>query len=119
MSSHPPLLPFLAGLKSLRVLVVEDECQNALDLVQMLGRHGAVVIGPYSSVEVAMAGIGQQDRPDLAILDMNPSADAAADLAKMLTSQSIPIVLVICGDCASLPAAFHETPLLQRHVDLW
>lgn len=119
MSSNTPLLPFLAGLKSLRVLVVEDECQNALDLVQMLGRHGAVVIGPYSSVEVAMQGLGQERRPDLAILDMNPTADAAKDLAKLLTSQSIPIVLVICGDCTALPAAFHATPLLQRHVDLW
>ena|SRR5690606_27439289 len=119
MSSHTPLLPFLAGLKSRRVLVVEDECQKALDLVQMLTRHGAAVIGPYRSVEIAMAELRQNRRPDLAILDMDPMADAARDLAKRLKAQAIPIVLVICRDCDALPPPFQTTPRLERHVDLW
>ncbi|MBR1222080.1 response regulator [Bradyrhizobium sp. U87765 SZCCT0131] len=78
----------------LRVLAVEDETLIALDLQEMLQGSGAgdvILARSLDDVERALASEGDID---VAIINLNPGAEAAADLqaAQAVRARGIPFL---------------------------
>jgi CheY-like chemotaxis protein len=80
------------GLRNRRILVVEDEFVIAVDLQHRLEISGAVVIGPASSVESAVAIIESEASLDAAVLDMNLGGKMAYPVADALVARRLPFV---------------------------
>lgn len=82
-----------AELAGRRVLIVEDEFLLAMELEALFKRNGSEVIGPASTVEWALALI-YNDKPDLALLDVNLKGLRATPVAAALRARRVPFVLV-------------------------
>jgi DNA-binding response OmpR family regulator len=88
--------------QGLRVLAVEDEALIALDLEDMLRSSGAdevIVARDFDEVERALA-----TRPiDLAIINLDPSADSGADFrpARAVQACGIPFLFATGADGAA------------------
>jgi CheY-like chemotaxis protein len=75
----------MATLRSLRVLVVEDEAILALDLSDILEDLGHEVIGPAPSVARALSLLeGLATPPDAAIIDMNLGGEMSTEVVERL-----------------------------------
>ncbi|HEY1943656.1 MAG TPA: response regulator [Roseiarcus sp.] len=94
------------GLRNRRILVVEDEFIIAADLQHRLERVGAVVIGPASSVERALALIASEPDLDAAVLDMNLGGKMAYPVADALADRRLPFVFA---------SGYGEAMLRERH----
>jgi two-component SAPR family response regulator len=80
-----------------RVLVVEDEFMVALEIQAMLERNGYSVLGPASTVDVALRLLAQE-QPDLAVLDVNLHGHPVVPVARRLRNLQIPFVLASAYD---------------------
>lgn len=80
------------GLRNRRILVVEDEFIIAVDLQHRLETVGAVVIGPFASIERAVAMIRSDAAIDAAVLDMNLGGEMAYSVADALVARRLPFV---------------------------
>jgi DNA-binding NtrC family response regulator len=90
-----------ASLKGAYVVVVEDECLQALDIAHSLAEAGAVVLGPVSTAQKAFEIIG--DHPcDAGILDFRLAGDDIVAFALELDRRGIPFVINSGYDCAYL-----------------
>ena len=76
-----------------RVLIVEDEFLLAMELETLLKRNGCEVLGPAPTVEWALCLI-YDDKPDLALLDVNLKGLRAAPVAAALRDRGVPFVLI-------------------------
>ena len=81
-SSEPPSL----RSSGLRVLLVEDEIMVALLLEEMLAELGHEVVGPVARLKQALE-MAQQERLDVAILDVNISGDEVYPVAEALAAR--------------------------------
>ena len=100
-----PLSPLpLAGCK---VLVVEDEVVQALDLGSLLVRCGCEVVGPTGSY-AEVVRLLHHERPHLALVDMVLEDGSAMPLVERLTAADVPFLLVTAQDHDLL-----EHPLLR------
>ena len=88
-----------------RVLVVEDEYFIADDMVRILEKLGAHVVGPVPSKDRALALL-ERDRVDAAILDINLQGEAVYPLADALLERDIPFVFATGYDQSVVPAAY-------------
>lgn len=77
---------------SRQILVVEDEALVAMGLVQTLEQAGYHVLGPASTVAMALALL-KQARPDAAVLDVNLAGERVTPVAEVLKAMAIPFVL--------------------------
>ena len=89
----PSSLPF-AGCK---VLVVEDEPLQALDVERSLEQLGCIVLGPVGSKDEARKLLNQ-DRPNLVLLDMVLRDGIAVPLAKQLMALKVPFAAMTGWD---------------------
>jgi two-component SAPR family response regulator len=96
-------------LRSLTVLVVEDEIMIAMELEMTLERHGWCVLGPASSVKEALRLL-ENARPDVALLDVNLRGEMVTPVAVALQSLQVPFVLSSAYD----PAAVDGVEVLAR-----
>ena len=69
------------------VLVVEDEFLIALDLEQLLRRHGWRVLGPAATVAVALRLL-RGAMPDVALLDVNLGGELVTPVAAELRARA-------------------------------
>lgn len=83
---------FCAGI-GLSVLVVEDETLIAIDIEMMLEEYGYRVLGPAGSIEAALRLL-ENERPDVAMLDLNIRGQPVIPVARRLQSLKIPFVIV-------------------------
>lgn len=74
------------------VLLVEDEMMIAWDIEQTLTHAGLRVLGPAASVGRAMFLI-DEERPDVAILDLKLRGELVTPVAKKLRHMGVPFVL--------------------------
>jgi two-component system, response regulator PdtaR len=74
------------------VLVVEDEFLIALDLEQLLRRHGWRVLGPAATVAAALRLL-RGAMPDVALLDVNLGGELVTPVAAELRARGVPFVL--------------------------
>jgi two-component system, response regulator PdtaR len=84
----PPTPPPLGRL----VLVVEDELLIAMDLEQLLRRHGWRVLGPAATVAGALRLLAGET-PDVALLDVNLGGEPVTPVAEELRARGVPFVL--------------------------
>lgn len=97
------LLP--AGI---RVLAVEDETLIALDLEDMLRGSGARDVIVARSLDEVEQAIASADDIDVAIINLDPGAEAGADLrtAKTVEASGIPFLFATGADRAAAGDAF-------------
>jgi CheY-like chemotaxis protein len=88
MESRP--VPVLAGRK---VLIVEDNFLEAEDMREAVESAGGRVVGPANSIETAVILVGN-DRPDVALLNVNVNGRTSTRIAKRLSELGIPFVVV-------------------------
>jgi two-component SAPR family response regulator len=106
-----------AGLKGRRVLVVEDECLLGMELEALLQENGCEVLGPASTVEWALALI-YDDKPDLALLDVNLKGVRATPVATALRERGVPFVLVTGYSRAQTSEPeLHAAPRIDKPVN--
>jgi CheY-like chemotaxis protein len=82
-----------ARLDGLRVLIVEDELVVAMELEALLRDLGYIVLDPAPTVKKAL-GILADERPDVAVLDVNLRGECVAPVAEALKAQGIGFVLL-------------------------
>ena len=79
------------------VLVVEDEFLIAMDLEELLRRHGWRVLGPVATVAGALRLLAGE-RPDVALLDINLRGELVTPVAEELRARGVPFVLASAYD---------------------
>jgi CheY-like chemotaxis protein len=84
-------------LASCKVLVVEDDPTQALDLEAQLRDLGCAVLGPAASKAEA-AALLRRERPNLALLDMTLTDGSAFPLARRLVVSDVPFAVVTGQD---------------------
>lgn len=97
-----------------RILVVEDEYYVADDLRVLLGKAGMEVLGPVPTVGQARDLIGEDDRVDAVLLDINLRGDMAYDLADELRAGRVPFAFVTGYDRSVLPDRFADSPAMSK-----
>ena len=65
------------GVKSLRILIVEDEALVAMEIEGMLGLAGHEAIAQADDLQSALAAV-EAERPDLALVDSQLGRASAA-----------------------------------------
>ena len=96
-----------------RVLVVEDEYFIADDMVRVLQKLGADVVGPVQTAEKAMALL--QDSPvDVAVLDINLRGRMVFPVADALRDRGVPFVFATGYTEAAVPPDYSDVPLWEK-----
>ena len=95
--------------------VVEDEALVAMEFASVLQEQGCTVIGPASNVARALALLENQ-RPDMALLDLNLNGTSALPIAAMLSELDVPFVVVSGYGSAPAGDALREAPRLTKPV---
>ena len=99
------------------VLVVEDEFLIALDLAQLLRRHGWRVLGPAATVDQALRLL-RGATPDVALLDVNLRGEPVTPVAAALRARGVPFVLASAYDHVDqIAPALAEVPNLRKPFD--
>jgi DNA-binding response OmpR family regulator len=82
-----------ADLRGVRVLVLEDHWHVANALKLLLDAEGMEVGGPVSTTADALR-LATEQKPDLAVVDINLKGEMAYDLIDQLHDQGVRIVVV-------------------------
>ncbi|MCR5874809.1 response regulator [Phenylobacterium sp. J426] len=111
MAETPP-----GRLDDRRILVLEDEFFIADDLARQLGDAGAEVIGPFATVDAAMAALDATEGVDLALLDLNLAGKLSYGIVDKLRERQIPVVLATGYDQRAIVETYRDIPRFQKPV---
>ena len=112
MAPSPPHM--LAGRC---VLVVEDNYLIADELRTLVERLGGRVLGPAGQVAGAIRLLAEE-KPDLALLDVNLDGEAAYAVAEALGTAGVPFVFATGYDSWIIDPRFSDTPRLEKPIAL-
>lgn len=84
------------------VLVVDDDFVLAINLVEFLEQEGCRVVRRVASVEGAVTCI-LEDRPDLAILDIDLGDETSKEIADELVAAGVPFVFLSAHERDAVP----------------
>lgn len=73
-------------------MLIEDEAMLSLQLEDVLTQHGGQVLGPVGSVSDAIALIQNQEKIDLAVLDIDLRGETVFPAASLLETLDVPYV---------------------------
>ncbi len=105
-------------LEGKKVMLVEDSLIIALDAEDILRRLGADEIVTHASVADAIAGIAE-DKPDLAVLDINLGSTTSFPIASQLLERGIPFMFASgYGEQAKIPDDLRGQMVLQKPYTL-
>ncbi len=99
-----------------KVLVAEDEILLGLDIIATLGQAGIQAIGPYPTVDGALAAIEGRTF-DAALIDINLKGVPSFEVAAALRRKGIPFAFVTAYDRIPLPQELRRAPLLRKPYD--
>lgn len=99
------------------VLIVEDHYLIADDLRTLVERLGGRVLGPVGQVAAAIRLLSQE-KPDLALLDVNLDGEAVYTVAEALGTAGVPFVFATGYDSWIIDSRFSGTPLLEKPIGL-
>ncbi|MGI4794086.1 MAG: hypothetical protein ACRYF2_15360 [Janthinobacterium lividum] len=112
-----------ASLSERRILVVEDEYMIADEMVSMLVRAGAKVVGPVASLDDALHLLTTEHELDAAVLDVNLLGKMVWPVVEELLERGVPLVLSTGYDTSAIPAKYAmlqrcEKPIVGRDFTL-
>ena len=100
-----------------RILIVEDEFLQAMELDTALREAGAEILGPAASVTDALCILANGVLPDAASLDVNLDGQSVYPLADALASHGVPFVFTTGYDKPTIPASYVRNRCLKKPVD--
>ena len=103
-------------LVGLRILVVEDEFLVAVALEDDLREAGAGIVGPFSDLPAALAGVERQAF-DLAVLDINLGGTMVYPLADALLKRQVPFLFLSGYIAGDLPLRFATQCRVSKPYD--
>jgi DNA-binding response OmpR family regulator len=103
------------SLQGRSVLVVDDDFYLATDIAAALEDAHAVIIGPFGRSADALASL-QDDKPDLAVVDLNLGSGPNFDLVRALVSAGIPTLIITGYDQDILPPDLTHLRCLQKPI---
>ncbi|MDQ1715924.1 MAG: two-component system, response regulator PdtaR [Frankiaceae bacterium] len=98
----------MTGTPARRVVLAEDEALIRMDLAEMLGEEGFIVVGQAGDGATAVSLV-EQLRPDLAIFDVKMPVLDGISAAQRVASQRIAPVVIL--------TAFSQRDLVERARD--
>jgi DNA-binding response OmpR family regulator len=96
-----------------KVLVVEDETLQGLEMMDALSRAGIEAVGPYPTVDGALAAIEGRTF-DAALLDINLDGVPSFDVAATLRRKGIPFAFVTAYERSMPPEELCSVPLINK-----
>ncbi|MGH6924501.1 MAG: response regulator [Propylenella sp.] len=102
--------------EGLRVFVAEDEFLVALLLEDELRSVGYSVVGPFTTLSVAMQAAHGAEF-DAAVLDVNLNGEMVYPLADQLLTARVPFLFLTGYGVANLPERFRASPRLAKPYD--
>lgn len=103
-------------LSGKRVLVVEDEYYIADDVRRVLAGAGAEVVGPFSTLENAIAAV-DQGAFDCAVIDLNLHGNSAIPIAEQLARNGKSFAFATGYGSDAVPEPFKQVPRLEKPFD--
>jgi len=95
------------------VLLIEDESMVALLLEGMRTELGHEVVGPVARLDKALE-IAQQQKLDVALLDVNLNGKEIYPVAEALAPREIPFVFITGYGKNVVRAPYRDRPTLQK-----
>jgi PAS domain S-box-containing protein len=99
-----------------RVLLVEDEILIAMMMVQTLGDLDFDVVGPFGTVDEAIAAI-EREPIDAGILDINLGGEMVYPVAGALQARKVPFVFMTGYGSEAVAAPFPDVRIFQKPID--
>ncbi len=100
-------------LEGRRVLVVEDEMLVAMNLEDMLGDLGIVVVGPAMRIDAALE-LAQTAVIDAAVLDINLHGGRSYPVAEVLRRRGVPFLFATGYGHVEDGSSFSDVPTLAK-----
>jgi DNA-binding NarL/FixJ family response regulator len=101
-----------------RILVVDDQYMLAADMKRELEEMDVLVIGPVSTVPLALRLLAVTPVLDGAILAIDLQREPSFRVADVLQARGIPFVFTTRHKVAILPAAYRSVRRFQKPVDV-
>ena len=102
-------------VKTLRVLVVEDEFIIADEIATIVETAGHAVVGPVGSLDEALRAL-DRDRPDFAIIDASLRGKSSAPLAERLRTLRLPFCVCTGYRLEDLRPSFGDVLVVPKPV---
>ena len=103
----------LPSLDRLNVLIVEDEAIISFLIEDMLRELGCRVVRNVACIEEALSAL-DEDRPDVAVLDVNLDGIEVYPVAERLRDRGIPFVFTTGYGVEGLAPAWADRPVVQK-----
>lgn len=99
-----------------QILVVEDDFNIAMAVARLLKGKAVKVIGPAATVPDALALIGNTERIDGAVLDIDLRGVVVYPVVDALRSNGVPVVFVTGYDEEHVISAYRDIPCVRKPV---
>lgn len=100
-------------MEELNVLIVEDVVLVALDMCELLEHAGYNMVGPAHNVVDAMCVI-DEERVDIALIDVNLDGDRSDAVADRLAKDGIPFAFITGYSAAGVPERHRDRPIIHK-----
>jgi DNA-binding response OmpR family regulator len=97
-----------------RIMIVEDEYFIAHDLAHGFRQRGASVIGPFATIEEAVAELSGSEPIDGVVLDINLGGKMSFPLADALKARGVPFVFLTGYERYALPEQYADIPHIEK-----
>ena len=102
-------------LAGIAILIVEDQFLIADEMRLALEELGGTVLGPVSTVGAALALLREQ-RPDVAVLDVDLQGEHVWPVAERLRAIGVPFAFTTGYDAGMVDGLFDEVARLEKPV---
>ncbi|CAN7763552.1 response regulator [Ensifer sp. NM-2] len=102
-------------LTGYRILVAEDDYLQADEISRIIRKTGAVVVGPFPSVNSCMQQIATSEISG-AVVDINMGKGPCFEIARWLKERAVPFFFLTGYDHQSVPSEFSTMLRLQKPV---
>jgi DNA-binding response OmpR family regulator len=105
-------------LRGCRILVVEDEFLAAEELAGFVLERGAILVGPFPTLDRGLMGWAESDPVHVALLDVKLRHQTVYSLADVLIARGVEVIFVTGYDRSVLPSRFSGCEHVQKPFDI-